>query len=32
MQLTDLDQKKLDGVLGPATQMAMSIVVKMAPI
>jgi len=32
MQLTDLDQKKLDGVLGPATRMAMSIVVKMAPI
>ncbi len=32
MQLTDLDQKKLDGVFGPANQMAMSIVVKMAPV
>jgi predicted aconitase len=32
IKLTDLDQKKLDGLLGPATQMAMSIVLKMAPI
>ena len=32
IQLTDLDKKKLDGVFGPATQMALSIVVKMAPI
>lgn len=30
--LTDLDRKKIDGNLGPATQMAMSILVKMAPV
>ncbi len=32
IQLTELDQKKLAGAFGPATQMAMSIVVKMTPI
>ena len=30
--LTELDQKKLDGVFGPATQIAMSILAKMAPV